>query len=363
MMVDRILITGATGLLGGLLLRSLSVKYPEADILVMVREPKRWIEYLSGFGLMDRRVAPVAGDLLVPGVGLTPEARAALGGRFSSIIHLAADTCLTSDLEQARAVNVEGTRQLLEATEVGGSPFCLVSTALVAGLRTGRIMESDLPSRAGWANAHEQSKAEAEEVVRSSGRDFTIMRSSPIVCDTSAGRVTRYSPLFQLLRFIHAGFTPVLPGRADSPVDVVPADFVADAIRDLAFRRETRGATFHLCAGEGAATLENIIEWSWEVWSEDPLWRRRSITSPVLTDFYTYQLFETAALETGDAPLVRLFSQMGGLVPHFAHAKHFDTSGADAALGYRAPSVSSYWRAIAAEVNRSVGTGALESAA
>ncbi len=362
-MGERILVTGASGHLGGLVVRRLLTDRPSADLVILTRDPERWAARARALRVPAARVTAIVGDPGSSAAAFPAATRDALRRDFTAIVHLAADTDPGADLARARAVNVRGTERLLEFTAPGGSPICFVSTAFVAGLRSGRIAETDPPTRVGWANAHEQSKAEAEDLVRASGRDFVILRPSTIVCDDQRGRILRHGAIHRILRLLHDGLAPLLPGRGDTLVDVIPADFAASAIAELATRPDLRGATVHLCAGDGAAPLDRIIAWSWEVWSENPLWRRRSISPPALTDLSTYRLFEIAAEETGDARLTKLIGTLGHFVPHLAHAKRFHTGIAEAALGHGAPPVAMYWRALAADLARRAWTTSLDTAA
>jgi long-chain acyl-CoA synthetase len=51
----------------------------------------------------------------------------------------------------------------------------------------------------------------------------------------------------------------VLPARGDAPVDVVPVDYVADAIFALSQSPEAEGGTFHLTAGEHVSSVGELV--------------------------------------------------------------------------------------------------------
>ena len=202
----------------------------------------------------------VIGDLLNDGLGISAAAWDHLRRDVSGIIHLAADTQFSRPLAEARAVNTGGTRRLLELAADCVAPvrFAYVSTAFVAGRNTGTMIEGDNGSAAGWVNAYEQSKYEAEALVHESGLDSVILRPSTIVCDAATGEVSQHNAVHRALRTYYRGLAAMMPGVDGSTVDVVTTDYVSDAIVRLALDPRLTGRTFHLCAGDGAFNLEYV---------------------------------------------------------------------------------------------------------
>jgi long-chain acyl-CoA synthetase len=338
-----IFVTGATGLLGGGSLSRILAERPDLHAYVLVRDPGRWVQQARLLKIRSDRVTPVRGDLREPALGLDASTRRTLADRAGAVLHLAADIVFSRTIDVARETNVHGTRNLLDLTTHWGARFCYVSTAFVAGCRTGRITESDPGGQAGWVNAYEQSKWEAEQLVRCSGQDFLILRSSTVVCDDAAGGITQFNAVHHALRLLHGGLAPMIPGRAEATVDLLPADYVAGAVAALALRPELTGETLHLCAGERSATLGELLELSWAVWARDPTWRRRNIARPALADLATYRLFEAVVEETADQRLRHIARSLKYFAPQLALEKRFDTTRADAALGHRPPWVWEYW--------------------
>jgi long-chain acyl-CoA synthetase len=218
-----------------------------------------------------------------------------------------------------------------------------VSTAFVAGKRTGVIDETETDCSAGWANAYEQSKYEAEALVRTYAADWAIFRPSTIVCDDVDGHVSRMNAVHRALKLYRDGLAAMMPGVRDSTVDVVTTSYVARAITELGLRADLSRKTVHLCAGEGALPLRDLLDISWERWALDPAWRRRGIPRPALTDLRTYALFERSIEEAGDASLRRIVRSLSHFVPQLALPKRFDTTTADTLLGAPAPVVRDYW--------------------
>lgn len=331
-----ILITGATGLLGQEVLTRLLRTNARIGAYALVRDRRA----LGG----DPRVLPMVGDLCADGLGLTPADRAAIRRDVRGIIHLAADTTFSAPLDRARAVNTRGTERVLElASECASSAHvAYVSTAFVAGRTTGLIAE-DTSTATSWVNAYEQSKFEAETLVRAHASSWAILRSSTVVCDDASGRLTQLNAVHRALRLYHEGLAAMMPGVADSTVDVVTTAYVADAIAQLALRDDVMGKTVHLCAGIGALGLNELLDITYERWARDEEWRRRRIAKPVVCDLETYSLFERSVEQVGDASLRRLTRALSHFVPHLALAKRFETTTAEALLGQGSPRVRDFW--------------------
>jgi long-chain acyl-CoA synthetase len=196
-----IFITGASGLYGRDVLRRLLAADSSVRVLALVRDADRWTSTSRSIPGAER-VTPVVGDLRADGLGLNAWARQQVRRNATAVIHLAADTKFSRQLDDARAVNTAGTMRVLElAAECAASArFAYVSTAFVAGRRTGPIGEGDSTHDAGWANAYEQSKYEAEALVRAHADDWTILRSSTVVCDDVSGCVTQFNAVHRALQ-------------------------------------------------------------------------------------------------------------------------------------------------------------------
>jgi thioester reductase-like protein len=344
-----VLVTGATGLLGSLAVRrwSASATTPRR-IAVLVRDPARWQAASHRLGLAPDTIVALAGDVTHEGLGLSRATRTWLANEATAMVHLAADTTFSRPLDQARLVNRDGTANLLavaaDCPRMGR--VALVSTAFVAGRRTGDIPESAdgaATEAIGWVNAYEQSKAEAEALVRAARRDWVVLRSSTVACDDTSGVVTQRNGVHQALRLFHDGLAAMIPGLPESTLDVVPADYVADAIAQLALHPDVNGLTVQLCAGDGAMPLGELLDECYARWAVDPSWRRRSITPPSLADVETWDLFARAVEETGHARLRRVTRALAHFLPQLALPKRFETRRADQLLGVAAPPVREYW--------------------
>jgi thioester reductase-like protein len=271
-----VLLTGATGFVGmEVLARYLERGDRDVVCLVRARDDGAANERLDSvlhnlFGRgADRysgRVRALAGELSAPGLGLSAPAREQLAESVTTIVHSAASVSFAMPLDEARAVNVEGTRRMLEFAELarargaGLTRYAQVSTAYVAGTFDGRFCEGDLDVGQDFHNSYEQSKFEAERLVREVGDDlpWMILRPSIVVGDSRSGWTAAFNVLYWPLRAFSAGLLKVLPSTPEAPLDVVSIDYVADAIHALCESAGPGGETFHLTAGTDAGTIGEL---------------------------------------------------------------------------------------------------------
>jgi long-chain acyl-CoA synthetase len=175
------------------------------------------------------------------------------------IVHAAADLRLNAPLAELRATNVEGVRHVLElartARRHGLVRLGHVSTAYVAGARTGAVLEDDLPTAPRFRSAYEQSKHEGEAVVRAATGEVpvSVFRPGMIVGDARTGYVKTFNTVYYALRLLLTGRLRVLPTRPSMRLNLIPVDHVAEGIAQLLFDPQAEGLTFHLTPPPEAA--------------------------------------------------------------------------------------------------------------
>jgi len=275
---ERILVTGATGFLGRQIMRALLDRFPAATLRLLIR-PKgsrcaeeRAQELLRRVGadtasaLDSSRVEALSGDVSLPRCGLAAERYARVVGDTTRVVHAAASVRFDLPLNAARAINVEGARNILALAEdahAGGALRSLVyvSTAYVAGERAGLVLEDELDMGQGFRNSYEKTKCEAEKLVRAraGALPVAILRPSIIVGDSQTGITTSFKTLYWPLKAYARWHWRLVPGLPDTVVDVVPVDFVAQAVARLALDEAAVGKSAHLCAGlKGSLRLDDM---------------------------------------------------------------------------------------------------------
>ena len=265
-----VFLTGATGFLGMEVLVRL-LEREDTEVRALVRAPDHEAAEARLDDVLAKlwhdparyrdRLRAVPGELTQEGLGLAPADRAALTRDLDAVLHCAASISFSLPIDEARAINVDGTRRVIElAREVQGlERFLHVSTAYVAGLRGGRFRERQLDAGQRFRNTYEQTKWESEHLV-AAAHDLApcIARPSIVVGESDSGWTPSFNVLYWPLRAFSRGLFDQVPARLEAHIDVVPVDYVADGIAHL-LDRDVAGV-FNLVAGDGAPRADELVD-------------------------------------------------------------------------------------------------------
>ncbi|MFF5176360.1 amino acid adenylation domain-containing protein [Micromonospora sp. NPDC000089] len=269
----HVLLTGATGFLGAATLRSL-LDRTRAVVHCLVRGTNRdqaaarLRRALERYKIWDerasRRVVIVLGDLAQPRLGLPEAAFDDLAHRMDAVYHVGAAVHLASSYAQLKPTTVGGTIEILRlAARHRSVPVHHVSTVGVfAGHSDKRIgPEHPIGPAAALTHGYTQSKWVAEgliEAARARSLPATIYRPTRIAGHSGTGAYQSGDYLWLVLKgCIQA---QAAPAGTNAAFDLVPVDYVSDAIVVLSQQRSEVGRTFHLAAGE-LIRLDTMLDW------------------------------------------------------------------------------------------------------
>jgi thioester reductase-like protein len=248
------LVTGYPGFIGKRLVRGLARADGDGARVVLLVQPKHAASARAELASLGaRRAEVIEGDVEQMHLGLSGAEFKALAAAVTDVWHLAAISWLGADPRYVRRVNVEGTRNVLELAQRAPRLARLnhFSTALVSGDRAGVILEDELAMGQRFHNAYEESKHEAELLVRRAQAELpaTIYRPSIVIGDSRTGEIDRFEGPYALAILLVASPLAVplpLAGGGAAPLNVVPIDFVVDAALSIAGNRAAIGKTIHL---------------------------------------------------------------------------------------------------------------------
>ncbi|MEO1554048.1 MAG: SDR family oxidoreductase [Pseudomonadota bacterium] len=229
-----ILLTGASGVIG----RELAPRLAQ-DQLILARHRTR----------PDSPVQQVAIDIRDPKLGLNDTAYADLCSEVETIIHCAAITDMSGQVPELAATNISGVQHIVDFATAAQARLHFVSTAYCS--------EAYGPA-APVASDYVASKRAAEDLVRDSQLDWTIIRPSIVAGHSETGAIASFQGFHLFIATVLKGRLPIIPVAPQTPCDFVAVDWVADAIARIAAAPEW-GRTYWLTAGAAALTIEEMM--------------------------------------------------------------------------------------------------------
>lgn len=340
-----VLLTGATGFLGAQVARRLLASTPYT-IYALTRAgdaatakhrlSRAWWDWPELAGAIGSRVEAVCGDVAEPCLGVGADRYAELVSRLTHIVHTAADLRVNGPIDELRKTNLQGTEHVLALARAVQADHGLarlghVSTAYVAGGRTGCVPEAALTDEYGFSCAYEFSKYEGERRVEAA-RDslpISVLRPGMIVGDSFTGEIKTFNTFYFPLRLFLEGHLPVVPAGRGQRVNLVPVDYVAEAIVRLMLDPRAEGLNFHLTAPAASLpTAGELVEFVHE-WARIHLGLRlrRPVFIPLPLPRGRYNPAARPPRDEG------VLASLATLLPYFNERLEFDRDNVDRLLG------------------------------
>ncbi len=246
-------VTGATGFIGRFFVANLVKRGKPIYVLVRKGSIKKLDELRAYWGTDDKQVIPVIGDLAKKNLGIVDADVKKLKGKIDHYFHLAAVYDLKASAEEQQLANVAGTRHALQfAGAVAAGCFHHVSSIAAAGLYDGVFREDMFEEAEDLDHPYFKTKHDSEALVRNEyDRPYRIYRPGFVVGDSKTGYIDKIDGPYYFFKFIQKMrqmLPPWVPtvGIEGGRINIVPVDFVADALDYLAHKKGLDGKCFHL---------------------------------------------------------------------------------------------------------------------
>jgi len=247
-------VTGATGFIGKRLVKKLLERKGSVVHFLIRKESEGKVAALREYwGVPAARAVPVFGDLTSKKLGVAADDVKKLKGQIDHFHHLAAVYDLSADEESQIAVNIEGTRNTVEfAKAIDAGHFHHVSSIAAAGLYEGVFREDMFEEAENYEHPYFLTKHESEKIVRKECKvPWSVYRPAMVVGDSQTGEMDKIDGpyyFFKLIQRMRQLLPPWLPavGLEGGRVNIVPVDFVVNALDYLSHKADINKRCFHL---------------------------------------------------------------------------------------------------------------------
>jgi len=246
-------VTGGTGFLGHNLIDRLLKRKGNVYVLVRSGSKKKLDALKVNWGDAAKRVIPVTGDLGKARLGISAAKRKEMEGKITHVFHLAAIYDLKADAASQEVANIQGTLNTVRFAEaIKAKHFHHCSSIAAAGLYPGVFREDMFEEAHGLDNPYFRTKHDSEGIVRvKCSIPWRIYRPGIVVGDSKTGVIDKidgpyyFFKLIQKMRRLMPAWMPAV-GIEGGRINIVPVDFVVDAMDHIAHKKGEDGKCFHL---------------------------------------------------------------------------------------------------------------------
>ena len=248
-------VTGATGFIGKFLVKNLLKRSGTIFVLVRKNSIKKLEALYPWWGLDEKqkRIVPVVGDLAKSKLGIAAADIAKMKGKVTHLFHLAAIYDLSADAESQRVANIDGTRNTVELAEaIKAGCFHHTSSIAAAGLYDGTFREDMFEEAEELDHPYFRTKHDSEAIVRNECKTpWRVYRPGMVVGHSQTGEIDKidgpyyFFKLIQKMRDTLPKWMPTV-GIEGGRINVIPVDYVVDAMDYIAHKKGLDGGCFHL---------------------------------------------------------------------------------------------------------------------
>ena len=252
-------VTGATGFIGKRLVKKLLERKGSVVHFLIRKESESKVAGLRQYwGASAARVIPVYGDLTSKKLAVAADQVKKLKGQIDHFYHLAAVYDLGADEASQIAVNIDGTRNTVDlAKAIDARHFHHVSSIAAAGLYEGVFREDMFEEAENYDHPYFMTKHESEKIVRQECKvPWSVYRPAMVVGDSTTGEMDKIDGpyyFFKLIQRMRQLLPPWMPsvGLEGGRINIVPVDFVVDALDAISHKSDIAKKCYHLVDPEG----------------------------------------------------------------------------------------------------------------
>jgi len=252
-------VTGATGFIGKRLVKKLLEREDAVVYFLLRKESEHKLTKLSQYwGASAARARPVYGNLETKELGVGAQEIKNLTGQIDHLYHLAAVYDISADEESQIAANIDGTRNAVEFAKcIYAGHFHHFSSIAAAGLYEGVFREDMFDEAENYGHPYFLTKHESEKIVRTECTvPWSVFRPAMVVGDSTTGQMDKidgpyyFFKLIQRMRQLLPPWMPTL-GLEGGRINIVPVNFVVDALDHISHKPDIAGRCFHVVDSEG----------------------------------------------------------------------------------------------------------------
>lgn len=246
-------VTGGTGFIGRFLVEKLLARGEKIYLLMQDTSMHKYDALLTRIGANSKQVIAVQGSLTKKNLGISKADMDKLKGDVTNFYHLAAIYDLYAPAEVQEAVNIEGTRNAIAAAKaMKAGCFNHVSSIAAAGLYRGIFREDMFEEAQKLNNPYLKTKHESEKIVREECKvPWRVYRPGMVVGHSKTGEIDKIDGpyyFFKMLQKIRKAIPQWMPtiGIEGGRMNIVPVDYVVDALEYISHVEGEDGGCFHL---------------------------------------------------------------------------------------------------------------------
>ncbi|MCU0313460.1 MAG: SDR family oxidoreductase [Solirubrobacteraceae bacterium] len=344
-------VTGATGFIGRNLVERLLERGGDVHVLVREGSRERLDALIERWGAQGR-VHPVTGDLQAVKLGIDQAWIDEHRGKVDHVFHLAAIYDMTAPDEVNEALNVGGTQQLVNlVNDLQPGHLHHVSSVAAAGAYKGLFREDMFDEGQKLPSPYHRTKFESERLVRDETNvPWTVYRPAIVVGDSRTGEMDKVDGPYYFFKAIQKARDTLpqwfpLAGPEVGDTNIVPVDYVADALDALAHQEGHAGQAFHLAAPRMTPSGEALNHFAAAAHAPQLALRVDSKLLDALPKGTFSMLMQLPALKGVRKAVLEDFGIPDEIVGHMGFSCSFDTRDTERALagtGIEVPELDSY---------------------